>query len=180
MKQKELRASVAKYLDEKMGTYLPLMSHNGKRLSIVVKYPTGSSSSLSEAIVDYMYIDNAKRRVFFVGKEDANYGLIASLLGKGPLSIKVKNFEAWANAATDKYDDYEVHFAWKYEQHYEDVYNYIPLVEKVEAYPNPAHASGMIFYADSDVSAFKFKAKNLNESLANLRKNHREEDLDQD
>ena len=156
---------------------MPVYLHNDKKIYLKVKYPSGSRSSLEENYVDYIYIDDKKKRVFYVGKtESLRKGW---LFKQKPMLIPLKKFYGWASRSKADYDEYEVYFAWNYDYKDEDVFDYIPMSEKVEIEDSPSTFKAIVLYTVEDVSAYKFKAKNLNESIKKLRESS-ERTLDQD
>lgn len=161
MTQTEFKKFVLKYLKEKVGKHSFSLSHFDKSISLKVKHPSQSSPDKEIDTIFKIYVDNVKKRVFFVGmSEDMQHGLFFK---KNPVSIRFNKFVKWLNKS-NKYDSYEMYFAWKYDLKDETTYDYIPLDKKVEADPSPENLSSLVFSTIDDPRKFKMKVKHLHEN----------------
>ena len=161
MKVSELRQAVLKFFgSEEFGNHLPMLFHNGRKVFFKALFPSGSSNEIEESLIDQVFIDGKKKRLFYVGKEE---GLRRGLLfRKNPMSIKLEDIFKWSKKPS-KYDEYEVYFAWNYESKDRVLYNYTPLTSKIDADPNYPNIECVVLQAEEDFKSFKLKAKNLHE-----------------
>lgn len=153
----EFKATIKKYYDDKVGFNV---NHYHSEIVLEVEYVIGTNS-INHALVDLIYIDKVKHRVFYVGKSpELKSGWFSRKL---PLFIKTVDFFNFADKK-HKYDDYEVYFAWNYDYKDNDVFDYIPLIPKIEAKPSTQQIQKIELFTDS-TKTFKVKARNLHEKL---------------
>ena len=139
--------------------------HFDKSIFLQVKHPTQSSPNKETNTIFKVYVDNVKKRVFLVGmSEDAQHGLFFK---KHPVDIRFNKFVKWLNKS-DKYDSYEMYFAWKYDLKDETTYDYILLDKKVEADPSPENLSSLVFSTIDDPKKFKMKVRSLHEGKISI------------
>lgn len=161
MKQAEFKKIVLDYIEKKVEKYSIRLSHFNIPIFLKVEHPTNTPSLHDIDVVFQIYIDNKKKRVFFVGKsEQLQQGIIFK---KYPLEVKFNKFIKWLTKS-DKYDEYEMYFAWNYNLKDESVYDYIALDKKVNASPKIENLDSLIFYTVDDLKAYQLKVKNLHEN----------------
>lgn len=162
MKVNEFRQVISKFFkSEEFGNHLPMLFHNGRKIFFKAIFPSGSSNQTEEeSLIDQVFVDSKKKRLFYVGKEEGlRHGL---LFRKNPMSIKLEDVFKWSKKPS-KYDEYEVYFAWNYESKDRVLYNYTPLTQKISADPNYPNIECIVLQAEEDFKSFKLKAKNLHE-----------------
>ena len=165
MKQVEFRKLVTSSL-EKLGRFFPVYIHDRKDIYLKVKYRNPSSTSFEETLIDYVYIDSKKKRVFFVGKSQDQRD--RSWFNKRPMEFSLEKFNKWATKSLDKHDQYEVYFAWNYEHKDASVFDYAPLSNVVKIEPSVEKFEWLCFEVDSAATPFTIKAKHLHESIIAL------------
>lgn len=163
MKLFEFKQAISSYRK----TNIPLdKSLIDRKITLKVKYSTRSTGGapVEEKFIDFIFIDQVKNRIFFVGKsDDLKIGFFSR---KKPLEIKVEKFLNWTQKRGE-YDNYEVYFAWQYDFKDEEVFDYIPLMDKISYEPelDARNLKTMVFYTVENAALFKVKVKNLNEKL---------------
>lgn len=138
-----------------------------KEVLIKVKYATRSSRNqlIENAFTDLIALDEVKKRVFFMSKSiELKAGFFSR---KNPKSFELKKLFSWAKAKGE-YDEWDVLFAWKYDDHDEIVLDYIPLDNVLECEPSEDHIEVLTLSSVKDGSAFKLRVKNIHESLQRL------------
>ena len=161
MKLLEFRKSVAATLDD-IGRFLPVYIHDKKKIYLKVVY-----DSNKEDLVDYIYIDSKKKRIFFVGKSQERRDK-SFFFNKRPQAFSIDKFYKWATAASNKRDEYETYFAWNYEHKDEELFDYAPLSGETKVEPSAQRFEYMAFEVDSSVNSLKMRARSLRESIKRL------------
>lgn len=161
MKLLEFRKSVAATLDG-VGRFLPMYIHEKKKIYLKAVY-----ASKKEALVDYIYIDSKKKRIFFVGKSQERRDK-SFFFNKRPQAFSIDKFYKWATSASNKRDQYEAHFAWNYEHKDEELFDYAPLSGGTKVEPSAQRFECVAFEVDSSVGSSKMRARSLRESIKQL------------
>lgn len=160
MKLSEFKQAISTYKDNEIGFDV---NHFHSDIFLEVEYSTKStvSNSTESAYIDYVYVDKTKHRIFYVGKSESRKSGIFSR--KLPMQINAMKFFNWAEAE-NKYDDFEVYFAWNYDFKDESVFDYVPLSGSVKAMPSVRDLKKLVFTAEKG-KTFKIRVRNLHENL---------------
>ena len=160
MKLREFRQAIATYKDNEIGFDV---NHFHSDIFLEVVYENGSKA-IESAYIDYVYVDKKKNRIFYVGKSESRKRGIFSR--KLPMQINTMKFFNWAEAK-NKYDDFEVYFAWNYDFKDESVFDYVSLSKSVKAMPSVRDLKKLVFTAEKG-KTFKIRVHNLHENLQKI------------
>lgn len=157
MKLSEFKATIKDYYDKNVGFNV---NHYHSEILLEVEYKIGSGA-INHAFVDTVYVDDVKHRVFYLSKSsELKSGLFSR---KHPLFIPTIKFFEFADKK-HRYDYYDVYFAWNYEYKDEDLFDYVPLIAKIEAKPDPHRIQKIELFSDDKIP-FKVKVHNLHENI---------------
>lgn len=166
MTLKEFRAAVSTSLKDQLGRFLPVYFYPASKDTVFLKVKYSSEAGEHESYIDYIYVDNKKKRLFFVGKSDEKRA--ASWFNKHIKSFLVRNILKWAREAKNRRDEFEVYFAWSYDYKDSPYFDYIPLGDEVEVKPSASRFEVLEFNSVPNADAMKIKMTNLHESIKRL------------